>query len=92
MPFMVASSRTNFVEEAKQMTSIAGLTADQANAVEAALLLVTDRSRWDGVVLAIAAALGGSGPWDNPTVTVAIGTALRDCSGQSVPTGILFGV
>jgi hypothetical protein len=69
---------------------IAGLTSEQAAAVEAALLLVTDTTRHDGVMLGIAAALGGSGPWDNAAVTAAIGTALRDCSGQYIPVDILF--
>jgi hypothetical protein len=72
--------------------NIAGLTAEQASACEAALLLVRDQTKYDGLRLAIAAALGGSGLWDNAAVTSAIGTALRDYSGQSVPTGILFGV
>jgi hypothetical protein len=72
--------------------NISNLTTEQQNAVQASLLFVHDQSRWDGLVQAIANALGGPGPWDNATVKTAIGTALRDCSGQSVPTGILFGV
>jgi hypothetical protein len=70
---------------------IAGLTDEQAAAVEAALIMVNDQTRRDGVRLAVAAALG-AGPTSNAEVTAAIGTALRDCSGASIPTGILFGV
>jgi hypothetical protein len=72
--------------------AIGNLTTEQAAAVEAALLLVPDRTRHDGLMLAIAAALGGPGPWDNAAVTAAIGTALRDRSGVALPTDILFGV
>jgi hypothetical protein len=70
---------------------IAGLTDEQASAVEAATLFA-DPVRHDGLIQAVANALGGSGPWDNPAVTAAIGASLRDFSGASIPTAILFGV
>jgi hypothetical protein len=69
---------------------IAGLTAEQAAAVEAATLLANDPVRHDGLILAIAAALGAGPTYTNAEVTAAMASVLRDYSGRSIPTDILF--
>ena len=66
------------------MSGILGLTDEQAAAVEAATLLA-DPVRHDGLILAVAAALGAGPTWTNAQVSAAIGTALVNCSGRNVP-------
>jgi hypothetical protein len=63
--------------------SIAGLTIDQAKAVEAATKLAP--TAWhDGLVNQIAAQLAGEPPWANATVQAAIIAVLTD-SGVDTP-------
>ena len=76
------------------MTTIAemlpGLTADQSSAIEAALLMVHDPAKYDGLRQALVNALGAGPTYDNSTVKAAISSVLQNYSEQNIPVGILF--
>jgi hypothetical protein len=75
------------IVDGRAVASVAGLSAAQAFAVEAALSAAPPP--WhDGLVRDLAAALAGPPPWDNDTVMAALATALGN---NGVKAPFLFG-